>query len=1466
MQILVNENRGGHSNGRETTAAVGQQIDSDSNCSDGNVTPSCSSKGPWTTAPQAGDLPEEIPPAAVAGSLPERASPVAVPRSLLERISPVAVVGSLPERISPVAVVGSLPERISPVAVVGSLPERISPVAVVGSLPERISPVAVVGSLPERISPVAVVGSLPERISPVAVAGSLSRKSSPVAVARPLPERATPIPVVGSLPERTSLVAVAGSPLERISPVPFVGSLPDSASPFAVPGSHLERTSPVVVVSPLPERASPLAVNGLPPERASPISVAESLPKRASPVVGGQASRTSVTRPSVTPGQSTSPEIPTTSVVCGQERSPGGRSVGAEAARDLTGSLHRPVSASGTDGYLRCPKTPLNNNVFVLDSHLDRAFGSRRIPAAEPISRTNRTSLVTDNTRSTKESLLEKTCGETSRRSTGTKAFPPLSSEVPSFPTTSALPVHLAREKFPASSTHSNAKLLHSRKNTAKTNVASTSTFLNGGCGSETFCAKHFRSTTHNHTSASVASSSLARSASFASVSSRSALCRNPWIPIIVITSRSDTSCCAKQHSSSSAELDVGRKVESTNSVQEQGVSDTLTRNQQDQQQHTSQPSHSSSSDDNSVVPSERSPLLKHLSVGEAEYCYPYLSPLAETCESWQGNTTSRTFLQTAELLSDTAQINPTGESGNLLICSSSKSDQAFHSSIGNSSRSPDQKESHPQQVPEISENPPQVESASPQEPEQKPTETRESVEQNSQQDQQNIDPFNLTVCFSCPRKEGARVKPQHQPQSPRSELPPSTVEPTPETSSSDSSSAEENARDTFQQEFVSPSPSRHSDQQDICPDISECPPLETVPCTHKGSPALDNVSASAMAHNSSSDEISLWSVPECDSALENVATTQETTTQTAAMDEQGSDHNAIDSETGMTGSEGFDASVLCYAEVPGVPESPSTTAAAQVPMANNSNGPALDSVVAPAANSAPHDSESPSNPTSGSSRIIQDHTAGPQDRSRHPLPSKPNPQPPCAQVPLPGQPCSHQSATSRSGQEIRILTSEANETTDSSRPFQARGEQAEQGAESSPGSVQEGVPGLNPRDKAAEVRRPVQENPESSHLNVDGCNPPKHPLADVTKLVQPSNTLTVVSKAHTLRDSSSGNVSSTPPGKTSSPQASRQSSASSASQPPPSVSKKTTAPSAIHKPRKSTEPQKQSKASDPKPTLSIKGDNVFSATKGAYSQPPADKPLQEAHNDTPQDKIPTHLPIEESSAQNGSPHEETRPDLKNPNPDLPPSEKSPTSRKCGRGMEDFEDSGTEQEQEEEEEEGEEEVEEEEEGMEMVAGLLDVYQLDRCQQQNRGELRTAARKYRKKQRKMEILQKYVVHQTTELRELSRLIRQVETQGTALRAEMKNMDSELQKACDRTGFADEEQTRKHEPLIYKKYCAAKTSAEAKTLIGTIRNRQKALHVLEAMTYRKLVALQHNFKVCPQEVTKALVCAMSEKADN
>jgi hypothetical protein len=60
--------------------------------------------------------------------------------------------------------------------------------------------------------------------------------------------------------------------------------------------------------------------------------------------------------------------------------------------------------------------------------------------------------------------------------------------------------------------------------------------------------------------------------------------------------------------------------------------------------------------------------------------------------------------------------------------------------------------------------------------------------------------------------------------------------------------------------------------------------------------------------------------------------------------------------------------------------------------------------------------------------------------------------------------------------------------------------------------------------------------------------------------------------------------------------------------------------------------------------------------------------------------------------------------------------------------------------------------------------------------------------------------------------------------------------------------DEGNAKKYEPLMYKKFVAVKTSLDARALITTIRNRQRALHFLEALTYRKYVSLQHSLKVC------------------
>ncbi|XP_070173548.1 serine-rich adhesin for platelets-like isoform X2 [Littorina saxatilis] len=136
-----------------------------------------------------------------------------------------------------------------------------------------------------------------------------------------------------------------------------------------------------------------------------------------------------------------------------------------------------------------------------------------------------------------------------------------------------------------------------------------------------------------------------------------------------------------------------------------------------------------------------------------------------------------------------------------------------------------------------------------------------------------------------------------------------------------------------------------------------------------------------------------------------------------------------------------------------------------------------------------------------------------------------------------------------------------------------------------------------------------------------------------------------------------------------------------------------------------------------------------------------------------------------------------------------------------------------------------------------VAGLLDVFELEKLMHTNKAELRSSYKRLRKEKNKATILQQYVVHQCKEQAELSRLIGMLQSQGAALKEERKNKDSELQKICDLMECEDEGNARKHEPLMYKKYCAVKTSAEAKTLLSTIRHRQRALHFLEAMTYRK-----------------------------
>nr|KAG5693050.1 hypothetical protein BaRGS_028810 [Batillaria attramentaria] len=168
---------------------------------------------------------------------------------------------------------------------------------------------------------------------------------------------------------------------------------------------------------------------------------------------------------------------------------------------------------------------------------------------------------------------------------------------------------------------------------------------------------------------------------------------------------------------------------------------------------------------------------------------------------------------------------------------------------------------------------------------------------------------------------------------------------------------------------------------------------------------------------------------------------------------------------------------------------------------------------------------------------------------------------------------------------------------------------------------------------------------------------------------------------------------------------------------------------------------------------------------------------------------------------------------------------------------------GTQGDQGEEEEEDEEEVAEEEFP---VVGLMDVFQLTQTYKDNREALNSAHKRYAKLQKKTAALQQYVVQQTRELAELSRLMKLAETQGSALKDERKDLDIELQRKCDLVNLDVEGEARKFEPLIYKKYCATKTGSEARALLSIIRSRQKALHYLEAMTYRKCVSLQHNFK--------------------
>ncbi|KAK7478293.1 hypothetical protein BaRGS_00030445, partial [Batillaria attramentaria] len=146
-------------------------------------------------------------------------------------------------------------------------------------------------------------------------------------------------------------------------------------------------------------------------------------------------------------------------------------------------------------------------------------------------------------------------------------------------------------------------------------------------------------------------------------------------------------------------------------------------------------------------------------------------------------------------------------------------------------------------------------------------------------------------------------------------------------------------------------------------------------------------------------------------------------------------------------------------------------------------------------------------------------------------------------------------------------------------------------------------------------------------------------------------------------------------------------------------------------------------------------------------------------------------------------------------------------------------------------------------------GLKPVFQprLTQTYKDNREALNSAHKRYAKLQKKTAALQQYVVQQTRELAELSRLMKLAETQGSALKDERKDLDIELQRKCDLVNLDVEGEARKFEPLIYKKYCATKTGSEARALLSIIRSRQKALHYLEAMTYRKCVSLQHNFKV-------------------
>ena len=59
-------------------------------------------------------------------------------------------------------------------------------------------------------------------------------------------------------------------------------------------------------------------------------------------------------------------------------------------------------------------------------------------------------------------------------------------------------------------------------------------------------------------------------------------------------------------------------------------------------------------------------------------------------------------------------------------------------------------------------------------------------------------------------------------------------------------------------------------------------------------------------------------------------------------------------------------------------------------------------------------------------------------------------------------------------------------------------------------------------------------------------------------------------------------------------------------------------------------------------------------------------------------------------------------------------------------------------------------------------------------------------------------------------------------------------------------------------MYKKFCSVKSALDAKNLVVTIRNRQRALHFLEAMAFKKYVAYQHGFSIQDGKVRFHLFC--------